>query len=67
MIAEMSQNPIEDAVDEILTATAGNVRRALRVILIENIRLRAELDAYRRVELRRGRSRTITLSRRRTA
>jgi hypothetical protein len=60
----MSQNPVEDAVDEILAATAGNVRRALRVILIENIRLRAELDAYRRIELRKGRSRSITLSRR---
>jgi hypothetical protein len=64
-MAEMSHNPVEDAVDEILAATAGNARRALRVILIENIRLRAELDACRRIELRKGRSRTITLSRRR--
>jgi hypothetical protein len=60
----MSQNPIEDAVDEILAATVGNARRALRVILIENIRLRAELDAYRRIELRKGRYRTIAISRR---
>jgi hypothetical protein len=63
-VAEMSQNPIEGAVDKILAATVGNVRRALRVILFENIRLRAELDAYRRIELRKGRSRSITLSRR---
>jgi hypothetical protein len=64
-MAEMSQNPVEDAVDEILAATAGNVRRALRVVLLENIKLRAELDSYRRIELRKGRSRTIALSRRR--
>jgi hypothetical protein len=61
----MSQNPVEDAIDEILRATAGNARRALRALLIENIRLRAELDAYRRVELRKGRVRTDTLSKRR--
>jgi len=61
----MSQNPVEDAIDEILRATAGNVRRAMRAVLIENIRLRAELDAYRRVELRKGRVRTDTLSKRR--
>jgi len=61
----VSQNPVEDAVDAIFAATAGNMRRALRVVVLENIRLRAELDAYRRVQLRKARARIPTLSRRR--
>jgi hypothetical protein len=58
---------MEDAVDDILAATGGNVRRALRVILTENIRIRTEPDAYRRIDLRKGRFRAIALSRRRKA
>jgi hypothetical protein len=50
---KMSQNPIEDAVDAILAATADNFRQALRVVIIENIRLHAELDAHCRVALRK--------------
>jgi hypothetical protein len=49
----MSQNPIEDAVDAILAATADNFRQALRVVIMENIRLHAELDAHCRVALRK--------------
>ena len=39
----MKRDPFESAIDEILASADGDVRRALRAVLIENIELEAEL------------------------
>jgi hypothetical protein len=39
----MKPDPFESAIDEILASADGDVRRALRAVLIENIALEAEL------------------------
>ena len=39
----MKRDPLESAIDEILASADGDVRRALRAVLIENIELEAEL------------------------
>ena len=39
----MNRDPFESAIDEILASADGDVRRALRAVLIENIELQAEL------------------------
>jgi hypothetical protein len=39
----MKNDPVDDAIDEILASANGDVRRALRAVLIENIQLETEL------------------------
>jgi hypothetical protein len=39
----MKRDPFESAIDEILASADGDVRRALRAVLAENIALEAEL------------------------
>jgi hypothetical protein len=39
----MKRDPLESAIDEILTSADGDVRRALRAVLLENIALESEL------------------------
>jgi hypothetical protein len=39
----MKRDPFESAIDEILASADGDVRRALRAVLVENIALEAEL------------------------
>jgi len=39
----MKRHPFKSAIDEILASADGNVRRALRAVLIENMELEAEL------------------------
>jgi hypothetical protein len=39
----MKNDPVDDAIDEILASADGDVRRALRAVLIENIQLETEL------------------------
>jgi hypothetical protein len=39
----MKSDPFESAIDEILTSADGDVRRALRAVLVENIELESEL------------------------
>jgi len=38
------EDPFEIAIDEILDSADGDVRRALRAILVENFRLQVELN-----------------------
>ncbi len=39
----MKDDAVDHAIDEILESADGDVRRALRAVLIENIKLEAEL------------------------
>ena len=39
----MKRDPFESAIDEILASADGDVRRALRAVLVENIALESEL------------------------
>lgn len=39
----MKQDPFENAIDEILASADGDVRRAIRAVLIENMEMEAEL------------------------
>lgn len=39
----MKQDPYENAIDEILASADGDVRRAIRAVLVENMALEAEL------------------------
>jgi hypothetical protein len=39
----MKNDPIDDAIDEILASANGDVRAALRAVLVENIQLVSEL------------------------
>jgi hypothetical protein len=39
----MKRDPFESAIDEILASADGDVRRALRAVLVENIELQSEL------------------------
>ena len=39
----MKRDPFESAIDEILASAGGDVRRALRAVLVENIALESEL------------------------
>jgi hypothetical protein len=39
----MTKDPFESAIDEILASADGDVRRALRAVLVENIELESEL------------------------
>jgi hypothetical protein len=39
----MKRDPFESAMDEILVSTDGDVRRALRAVLVENTELESEL------------------------
>ena len=39
----MKRDPLESAIDKILTSADGDVRRALRAVLLENIALESEL------------------------
>jgi hypothetical protein len=39
----MKRDPFESAIDEILASADGDVRRALRAVLVENIELESEL------------------------
>lgn len=39
----MKSDPFESAIDEILASADGDVRRALRAVLVENIELESEL------------------------
>ena len=40
---QMKRDPFESAIDEILASADGDVRRALRAVLIKNVELEAEL------------------------
>jgi hypothetical protein len=39
----MKNDPLDDAIDEILASANGDVRAALRAVLVENIQLESEL------------------------
>jgi hypothetical protein len=39
----MKNDPVDKAIDEILASADGDVRRALRAVLVENIALESEL------------------------
>jgi hypothetical protein len=39
----MERNSFDAAIDEILASADGDVRRALRAVLVENVQLEAEL------------------------
>jgi hypothetical protein len=39
----MERDPFDAAIDEILACAGGDVRRALRAVLVENIKLESEL------------------------
>jgi hypothetical protein len=39
----MKRDPFDAAIDEILASADGDVRRALRAVLVENIELESEL------------------------
>jgi hypothetical protein len=39
----MKRDPFETAIDELLASADGDVRRAIRAVLIENLELESEL------------------------
>jgi hypothetical protein len=39
----MKRDPFDAAIDEILASADGDIRRALRAVLVENIELESEL------------------------
>jgi hypothetical protein len=39
----MKSDPFESAIDKILASADGDVRRAMRAVLVENIKLESEL------------------------
>jgi hypothetical protein len=39
----MERDPFDSAIDEVLAAADGDVRRALRAVLVENVQLESEL------------------------
>jgi hypothetical protein len=39
----MERDPLDAAIDEILAAADGDVRRALRAVLVQNLQLESEL------------------------
>jgi len=39
----MKGDPVDDAIDEIVASAGGDVRAALRAVLLENIQLESEL------------------------
>ena len=40
---DMERDPFDAAIDEVLAAADGDVRRALRAVLVENVQLESEL------------------------
>jgi hypothetical protein len=40
---DMERDPLDAAIDEVLAAADGDVRRALRAVLVENVQLESEL------------------------
>ena len=51
----MKRDPFESAIDEILASADGDVRRALRAVLVENIALESELRRFLYAASKRGR------------
>jgi hypothetical protein len=43
VMSGMERDPFDAAIDEILACADGDVRRALRAVLVENIKLESEL------------------------
>jgi hypothetical protein len=43
VISAMKNDPVDNAIDQILASADGDARRALRAVLLENIALESEL------------------------